>query len=219
MDTIQSWSENNRMRINAKKTKEMLISFQKLQKDIPPVIVDGQVLERVDCVTLLGVKINNKLTWDEHVEHIVKKAQKRLFSLTLLRRSKVAPKDIVNIYCAKIRPVLEYASPVWHGGLTDEQSCAIEYIQERALRIAHPGMEYKDALSEAGIPLLSERRHIQCKALFERMQDPQDKLHRILPAERENMRNTRHHKKFPLPRVYTERYKGSFLPYALFNCQ
>ena len=62
MDTIQSWSENNRMRINAKKTKEMLISFQKLQKDIPPIIVDGQVLERVDCVTLLGVKINNKLT-------------------------------------------------------------------------------------------------------------------------------------------------------------
>ena len=136
------------MRINTKKTKEMLI-----------------------CFDMIGVRINDKLTWDQHVDHIVKKAQKRLFSLTMLRRAKVSPKDIVKVYCARVRPVLEYASPVWHGGLTEEQRNSIEHVQERALRIAYPGLDYGEALGQAHIPRLCDRRHIQCKTLFEKMQD------------------------------------------------
>ena len=143
----------------------------------------------------------------------------RLFSLTLLKRSKLAPTDIVHIYCSKIRPILEYACPVWHGGLTVEQGEDIEHIQERALRIAHPGVPYNEALNMSNIPTLQERRTQECKKLLEKMQNPQDKLNRILPKARINEKNTRNSLKYPLPEVKTKRYKDSFLPYALFNCQ
>ena len=66
---------------------------------------------------MLRVKISNNLTWGSHAKEIVKKAQKRLFCLGMLWHSKVPAKDIVQMYCAKVRAVLEYASPVWHGGL------------------------------------------------------------------------------------------------------
>ena len=113
----------------------MVISFQKSPPTIPLFEVEGKPLERVNEVTLLGLRITDSLTWGVHCEYIVKKAQQRVFSLTMLKRSKMKPKDIISIYCSKIRPILEYASPVWHGGLTDEQSQSIEHIQQRGLPI------------------------------------------------------------------------------------
>ena len=100
------------MRINASKTKEMLISFSRPPPVVPKVTVDGSPLERVECVTLLGVKLSCDLSWHAHVEHIVKKANSRLYNLNMLRRAKMSPQDIVNIYCSKVRPVVEYAAPV-----------------------------------------------------------------------------------------------------------
>ena len=195
MDTIMSWSESNNMKINAKKTKEIFVCFNKEAPAVPSVTVGGKELERVTCVTLLGLRITNTLLWDTHTDYVIKRANQRLYCLTMLRRAKVSAKDIVSIFCSKIRPVLEYASPVWHPGLTNEQSNAIEHIQERALRLAYPTLEYEDALKAADIPTLTERRDMHCKALFVKMQHPQDKLNRILPPERENIRNTSTYKK------------------------
>ena len=207
------------MSINTKKTKEMVISFQKVPPNIPQIQVDGAILERVNCVTLLGVRITNSLTWGPHVNHIVKKAQSRLFLLTQLRRSKMTSKDIVKIYSTKIRPVLEYASPVWHGGLTDEQSISIENIQKRALRIAYPDYDYDTAMDYAKLSSLYSRRVNHCKSLFDKMQNPGDKLNRILPKVKDITHSTRKSYKYELPKVNTDRYKNSFLPYVLFNCQ
>ena len=80
-------------------------------------------------------------------------------------------------------------------------------------------MNYENALLEANIPKLSERRHNQCTVLFEKMQCPDDKLNRILPPQRIKLMSTRSTQKYSLPKVHTERYKKSFLPYVLFNCQ
>ena len=95
----------------------------------------------------------------------------------------------------------------------------IEHIQERALRLALPGLDYQDALDTAGLPLLSQRRVTQCKALYGKMQNPANKLNRILPPRRKNIKNTRSALPYKLPKVHTERYKNSFLPFVLYNCQ
>jgi hypothetical protein len=219
MEAIMTWSRQNNMKINAKKTKEIFISFNRAPPSVPLVKVNDIELERVECVTLLGLRISNDLTWETHIDYIVKRAQTRLYCLNMLRRAKVAAEDIVQIYCSKIRPVLEYASPVWHGGLTQEQSDSVEHIQERAMRIAFPQLEYHDALKAANIPYLYERRISHCKGLFMKMQDPQDKLHRVLPPIRSNVKSTRSNIKYSLPKAHTNRYKNSFLPYVLYNCQ
>ena len=130
MDTIMAWSESNSMKVNAKKTKEIFMCFNKH--------MEAPAVPSVACVTLLGLCITNTLSWDTHTDYLVKTANQMLYCLTMLRRAKVSAKDIVSIFCSKIRPVLEYASPVWHPGLTNEQSNALGHIQERALRLAYP---------------------------------------------------------------------------------
>ena len=70
MNKIIKWSGQNKMKINAKKTKEMLITFMKNPSSIPNIVVDGKPLERVDCVTLLGLRITNTLSWQTHIDYV-----------------------------------------------------------------------------------------------------------------------------------------------------
>ena len=219
VNQVVSWSKSNCMKLNTAKTKEMLISFSRPPPTVPRITVEGVPLERVDCVTLLGVKLSADLTWHNHVQHIISKAQSRLFSLNILRRAKVSSKDIIQIYCSKVRPVIEYAAPVWHSGLSKELSDNLEDIQIRALKIAHPMLSYEEALVQSDLPTLRCRRTSLCRIFFGKMQNPEDKSHRLLPHKKENHRNTRSGTTYPLPKTFTKRYKDSFLPYALYKLQ
>ena len=79
IDQTVSWSSANKMIPNIDKTKDMIISFLKQPMDIPPVTIQGIDLERVSNVKLLGIIINNKLTWTENTTYICFKASKRLY--------------------------------------------------------------------------------------------------------------------------------------------
>ncbi|KAK8389517.1 hypothetical protein O3P69_008902 [Scylla paramamosain] len=41
--------------------------------------------------------------------------------------------QLVQLYCQRIRPVLEYACPVWHSGLTTAQRATLKRVQKRLL--------------------------------------------------------------------------------------
>ena len=102
------------MTLNPSKCKEMSVDFRQYNSCVPrPIVVGNAIVERVASFKLLGVYISIDLTWDTHVDYILRKANKRLYILRVLRRSVVSVPDMVNIYCAVIRSVVEYASPVF----------------------------------------------------------------------------------------------------------
>ena len=51
-----------------------------------------------------------------------------------LKRAGITQKDLVSVYVSVVRPVLEYACPVWHTNLPQYLSDNIEVIQKRALK-------------------------------------------------------------------------------------
>ena len=65
-----------------------------------------------------------------------------------------------------IQPVLEYASQVWHSGLTKKLCDKIESQQVRALRIIFGNFPYPQLLTLAELPPLYERREILRKKFF-----------------------------------------------------
>ena len=87
----------------------------------------------------------------------MKKASKRLYALKSLEKAGVQPSDLVGIYCALIRSVLEYAAPVW-SGLPVYLSDVLEVGQRRAMRIIFPHADYNTALCSAGLGSLADRR-------------------------------------------------------------
>ena len=66
------------MNINSEKSKEIIIIYGhgNLGNEVPNILIEGKVVERVYHVKLLGVTLSNDLTWKRHVDNIVKKASR-----------------------------------------------------------------------------------------------------------------------------------------------
>ena len=79
--------------------------------------------------------MSSDLKWNCHVDHIIKKASTKLYSLRVLRRAEVEKDNILKVYLTTVRPVLEYAVPVWQA-IPDYLSEAIEVVQKRSLKLS-----------------------------------------------------------------------------------
>ena len=126
------------MRLNPKKCREMVINFLQFQPtQLGPLQLMGSVVKRVNSYKILGIHVANDLSWNKHIDYVFKKADKRLYALRLLARSKVPAVDLIAIYFALVRSILEYGSPVW-APLPEYLSDVVEGVQRKALRIVFP---------------------------------------------------------------------------------
>ena len=186
-DIITDWSRINDMRINATKTKEMVICFCHNDNHVassPRIVIDNNDIERVTQAKVLGVTLSSDLTWNAHVDTIVSNARKRVFTIYQLKRAGIRQCDLLRVYVSVIRPVLEYACPVWHTSLPMYLSDNIETIQKRCLRTIFPGHSYDEARSISNLPTLFERRTKLCQSYFRKMHNADHKLNKLLPNQR-----------------------------------
>ena len=219
VNEVAAWCEANGMFLNVTKTKEMVIYFGKAtqKKSIPPIQLQAAAVERVEIFKLLGVIISSDLSWQSHVDYIVKRASKRFFVLCQLVRIGVSVNDVTSVYCSLIRSILEYACPVWHCGLTKGQSEEIEGVQRRCMRILFPELSYSDSLQITGLELLCTRRERLVYSLFSEIKNKGHVLNNLLPAKiiDECSYTTRDSYPYRMPRARTERPLRSFISYCV----
>jgi len=99
---------------------------------------------------------------------ISSKAASRLYFLKHLKRAGAGTGDLLCFYNTIVRPVLEYASPVWHSSLTAAQSESLESLQKRAMRIIHPYLDYSRSLMIVEADTLEDRRERLARGCFRR---------------------------------------------------
>ena len=103
------------MRLNPRNRKTMTVDFLHYNSRVPwssPNRGWWSDIVQVSTFKPLGVHLSGDLTWAVHCDYIVKKANRWLYALRQLKKCKVPSADIVHIYCALIRSILEYASAV-----------------------------------------------------------------------------------------------------------
>ena len=124
--------------------------------------LNGVQPSKVSHLKLLGISLQDDLKWNLHVDEIVSKASRRLYTLCILRNSRTPVEDMITVYTCCIRPVLEYACPVWHTSLTESLIYKIEFVQKRALRIilGKKYTSYSEALDLCKLPSLQCRREV-----------------------------------------------------------
>ena len=117
VDDILAFAVNSNMRLNPRKCKTMTVDFLHYNSCVPrPIAVGGSDIEQVySTFKLLGVHLSEDLIWAVHCDYMVEKANRRLYALRQLKKCKVSSADIVHIYRALIRSILEYASAVFAG--------------------------------------------------------------------------------------------------------
>ena len=85
VNDIRSFASDKGMRLNPKKCRELVINFLQHLPASPDLLhIGGSPVRRVDTYKILGVHLSSDLTWNVHIEYIVKKANKRLYALRTL---------------------------------------------------------------------------------------------------------------------------------------
>ena len=209
---LTTQSHANKFQLNESKCKELRISFAKCESVFAPIIVNGNPIERVPSVKLLGLNISSDLKWNNHISEIVKKTSTRLYFLRQLKRANIATKELITFYTTCIRPIIEYARPTFHNGLPKYLSDDLERLQKRALRIILPSANYTDALEACNLVSLYDRREVLSTSLFREIcNDSSHKLHHLLPEVNKCRSNLRSKRTFNVPICKTNRLKNSFM--------
>ena len=140
--------------------------------------------------------------------------------LNQLKRAGISQLYLVTVYISVVRPVLEYACPVWHTNLPKYLSDSIALIQTRALKSIFPGKSYNDILKYIGLRTLRERREVLCMKYFIETQGSAHKLNGLLPAIWSIEYDLRPgFNRYPLTRYRTNRCGNSLIPWGLSHWQ
>ena len=134
----------------------------------PPEYSMGTSLKDFKCVKDLGIMVSSDLSWSEHVNVTVNKANK-LLGLVHRAVGSSNPGAFSTLqYKSLMRPVLEYAAPAWNLYLAKDV-LALERVQRGASRLTlgqkRAEMEYEDRLRKLKWPTLETRR--LCLSLVE----------------------------------------------------
>ena len=119
---LQAWCSKWRISINTKKTTYMIFYNKKNTPAPPtpiPLTVNGAPLKKVSSQRVLGIIIDEDLTFTPHIEYITSRCKKAYNRLTLF--PDMRPDLAVQIFKSFIRSKLEYGSIIWgHTVYTDK---------------------------------------------------------------------------------------------------
>ena len=139
MNKLSTWFKTNRLSLNVSKTNCMIFG----RPDKPEhhrVYIDNIVIERVNCNKFLGVLIDSKLSWSDHVSYIRHKMSK---NLSVMHRVKwlLNKSALYMIYCTLVLPYISYCCEIW-GNTYKTRIQPLYIIQKRAIRICNH-LEYR----------------------------------------------------------------------------
>ena len=168
LDKLQEWESEWKMEFHPQKCKVIQITNKRspLSKNYT---IHGETLEKVPKADYLGVTLDNKMSWDDHVDKVCRNANNKL---SFLRRNlSTCPKDVKEkCYKTYVRPILEYAATVWDPK-TKKCNDKIESVQRRACRFVSNNYSRTESVSSMlketnWTPLVERRKRHKLETLF-----------------------------------------------------
>ena len=149
------------MQLNDKKTTLMIFNSTKNRQCIPYcALKDGEPLQVVDQMRLLGLIIDDGLTWWPLVRDVIRRSQSKIWSLLKLREVGADRAQLICLYVARVRSTVEFGAQVYGPIVNAGQSEALEAIQRRCCQIilGPESLSYARNLLTLGLETLEMRR-------------------------------------------------------------
>jgi len=122
--------------------------------------VNDHPIEKVQSYKYLGVIISSDLSWGNHVSSVSSKAMKHMGMLYRCFYRDCTPDTLRTLYISCVRPLLEYAVPVWDPHLVKDIH-ALESVQRFATKVCTKtwrDVSYSERLCILNLPTLQVRR-------------------------------------------------------------
>ena len=160
LKNIEEWSR--RWKINIATNKTFIIHIGKNNPKDQYKINDNIICE-VQSIRDLGIIIDNKLKFTEHISKIVRNTYMRMNLLFKIIKSK-STKTWLTLYKSYIRPLLEYAPEAWNPLQISEikklEKCQKYFTKIMLKKCRLPNIPYENRLEYLKIPTLETRRKI-----------------------------------------------------------
>ena len=152
------WFRENKMIVNPEKFQAMILQKNESNNKSYRLEVGDDKIEISNSVKLLGINIDNKLKFDDHISELCKKASMQLNAISRLQKF-MGQKEKEAIITSFIYSNFNYCPLVWHF-CSCKSSQKIEQIQKRCLRIILNDYtsDYETLLEKSGKPSMEIKR-------------------------------------------------------------
>ena len=137
VDNLINWTEMNHMALHPDKTKFMLVTTrqkrQNLLSNLPPLTIKSDIIQEVQNHKVLGIIIDNNLSWTPHMNTLCKKISTKVFQLSRL-------KHFVNFrvrklfFTSHIQSLIDYGSTLWDSASQNTLK-PLHSLHRRALKL------------------------------------------------------------------------------------
>ena len=175
---------------------------------------DHQPLEVIYETKLLGITLASDLSWWPHINDITKRATSKLWVLIRFKSLGGTEEQLRQIYLTRVRSTLEFGAPIFHSGLTTEQSTKVEKVQKKALVIILGSRyrNYETALQALKLERLDARRLNLCYNFAVKC-TKSPKHYSMFPTNPNYRQNMRSPKPFLERSCQTSRHFNSAIPF------
>jgi len=203
-DHTKTWAIDNKLVINEQKTGvQCLIRHKKIVK---PAGEFGNIHE-VNEFRILGVTLDDTLTFSTHISNILNTCYQRFYLLKLLRDQGANTDSLHTIYMSLIVNRISYCLSAWGGFLSQSDIGRIDSMFRKAKRYGYTHTIYDT------FGLISKVD----RCLFDNIKsNPNHCLYDLLPATKNFLGRERGHS-FALPLCKIDCHRKSFMPRCLFS--
>ena len=197
----------------SKQAQELLSSRKISSKQYPSLYFNDNPVQQVQVQKHLGLFLDQKLSFDEHIQCILIKTHKILGMIKKLQP--IIPRAaLITIYKSFLRPHLDYGDIIYDRAFNESFQNKLESVQyDAGLSITGiiRGSSREKLYQELGLESLKSRRWYRKLCLFFKLKKNKypSYLFDIIPKVL-SIRTTRNHNNIPLFNVKHEYFRNSF---------
>ena len=172
----ERWASTWHRKFGFEKIKIIIVQEQRkksgeatMSNSLPTIFIEGKEIQQVSSHRHLGVVLSSQVRAPQVGPSFRIKAR-RIAALDVKRLA--TRRDQETLYIYYVRPVMEYASTVWHGSITEDEAIAMERVQASVARCVSksPWSTPKETLFESlDWPSLRWRRDVARMVLFHKL--------------------------------------------------
>lgn len=133
LDNLQQWLKKWKIKVNESKSAHITFTLRK--ETCPAVTINNVQIPQTQAVKYLGLHLDNKLTWKQHITKKRKQMELKARELQWLigRKSRVSMENKILIYKTVIKPIWTYGLELW-GCASKSNIAIIQRCQSKILR-------------------------------------------------------------------------------------
>ena len=134
LNLLSTWFKSNKLSLNTGKTFYMVFHRARLKPNTNnDIIMDGNILTKVNSAKYLGVIIDHKLNWIEHIAYVKNKISKGI-GIIYKARSVLSKTSLVSLYYSYVYPYLTYCIEAW-GCAMQTHLLPLFLLQKKIIRL------------------------------------------------------------------------------------